>query len=50
MMSSHLKAKVAYDDGYLYDMFNADARAFAYAQVQAGYVTPYGLAGGTSHP
>mmetsp|Transcript_1240 Transcript_1240/g.4154 ORF Transcript_1240/g.4154 Transcript_1240/m.4154 type:complete len:471 (+) Transcript_1240:92-1504(+) len=32
-----------YDSAALYDLFNPDARAYAFAAVEAGYIKPYGL-------
>eukprot|EP01051_Picozoa_sp_SAG22_P000313 SAG22_NODE_7_length_40155_cov_25.241356_26_plen_226_part_00 len=36
-------AKVAFADAYLYDLYNPEARAFAWEAVEAGYIKPYGL-------
>jgi alpha-D-xyloside xylohydrolase len=36
-------AKVAYADAYLYDLFNPEARAYAFDAVNEGYIKPYGL-------
>ena len=36
-------ARVAYDNGYIYDLFNPRAREYAFDGVRSGYIDPYGL-------
>ena len=36
-------AEVGYDSSYLYDVFQPEARAYAFEQVQRGYIDLYGL-------
>jgi len=37
------KPVTAYDDAYIYDLFQPEARAFAFAAVKKGYIDPYDL-------
>eukprot|EP00037_Helgoeca_nana_P024508 m.260952 g.260952 ORF g.260952 m.260952 type:complete len:715 (-) comp26656_c0_seq3:208-2352(-) len=37
------KAAIVYDNAALYDLFNPEARAYAFAAVEAGYIQKYGL-------
>ena len=36
-------ANVAFGDAFLYDLYQPEARAFAFSAVQQGYITPFDL-------